>query len=58
MYVQVRADVVHERVLCSHDEVLAFAALSLQCEIGDYKPVKHAFYFLFLPSFLYKKTLI
>nr|XP_009858462.2 tyrosine-protein phosphatase non-receptor type 13-like isoform X1 [Ciona intestinalis]XP_018667116.1 tyrosine-protein phosphatase non-receptor type 13-like isoform X1 [Ciona intestinalis] len=36
-YMQLRDDVISERVVCTHDDALSIAALALQCEIGDYK---------------------
>ena len=39
MYIQVRADVMDERILCSLDEALGLTSLALQSELGDYKSV-------------------
>jgi len=39
MYIQIRADVIDERIMATPDETLSLAALALQCEFGDYKPV-------------------
>ena len=36
---QVRADVIDERLRCSHDDALGICSLALQCEVGDYKAV-------------------
>jgi len=37
IYMQVRADVIDERLRCSHDDALGICSLALQCEVGDYK---------------------
>lgn len=37
IYMQTRADVVDEKLACSHDDVLNLCSFALQCEIDDYK---------------------
>ena len=39
MYIQLRADIINERITATPDEALSLAALALQCELGDYKSV-------------------